>query len=731
MRTSLVLLILSWAVGAAAAPKSEAEKARAKAEKKLESFTKEYDPSKNLARKGAELDKDVAELDKELETLTGLDPAAGAELKSKREAAVAAARDAVGGAVAGKAAEDVQKKFDRVSKDYDPDKKNLTNVDAKSLERSKKELDELIGKLSGDEKAKWSAKRDELFTTIEKAKGAQAEAKLREFIKPFEPMAAAPGIEAITPVTPSWCEGVLESLGKSLQSQRPGLPERFQGRLEESILYSCMDPEFEVRKANVASYRQAMSNALGLTAAQNLQLMMLGRSLFLMDDAKLKATGKQLCDEQLAPLPDAPAAERGNRSLARIAMGCGNRLSDENAMRRIDVDTPGGLTSQLAIVGLMGLVLPTETAEKDQLKLQQASNIAVLSTVPLELAAFETELSVLKLNVVGEARARLAFFQARARFAQYTNAYKALAPKLPGLTKLVFEAPAAAAKAYVAKQAALDKPLLDTVLSLEAQQGPVKGCAAKLWPFFEGELKPQLKSSLEAVRLSGLLAWAMAECASRDPSAPAMEPVFTYFAERSTPVRGPLTAAYLGYVEAYNAAAGNEAAGESDRSGRGRGGPPLGGGAGLPPPDRNPIGEAALTPSLFGHANSLNPDSPRGGAVIKTIEKKGDSVRLTFRTEKYLVPDLSCVETGKIDRINLDGTISYRKLCKKVGEHEETATTEPVELPAFAAAGIAPGNLVELYWMSVNSGAPGRAFIIEAFDSKARGKRVSFFGVAQ
>ena len=70
---------------------------------------------------------------------------------------------------------------------------------------------------------------------------------------------------------------------------------------------------------------------------------------------------------------------------------------------------------------------------------------------------------------------------------------------MPGLQKFVFDAPEAAVKAFLAR-APQDKELLETLLSLEAQKGAgVKGCAQKLWPRLQAELKGQeRKKSLHA-----------------------------------------------------------------------------------------------------------------------------------------------------------------------------------------------------------------------------------------
>lgn len=729
MRTwSVMLVLVSLGVSTVAlGGKSEAEKAKQKAERKLQSFTREYDPAKRLARKGAELEKDIAELDKELDALTTLDAAAGAELKAQRDAAVSAAREAVGTAAAGQTEQDLEKKLARIEQDFDPERKNLLNAEPKAIEKAFKELDELIAKLDGAAKTSWQAKRDAAYGNVATGITAAKVDRLRNGVEAPSAVAPAKGIEAIAPMTPTWCDGVLDFYGDQLRSMTARIPTEWEGKLQESILFSCLDPEWDVRQRVMAAYRQKLSNALGLTAAQNERLLQLGARL-IIDDKKEKELVLQLCTQQLKVI-EGTASERANRVMERVAVGCGQLNYKENVARLIDLDTPAGLSSQLAMAGLIGQVLSNPMDESDAVRLGAASDVAVLNTLPLDPVAFEKELAALQLNVPGEARARLAYFGARAKLLEYAATFRRLSPKIAGLEKMVFDAPTQAAKNYVAKQAAADKPLLDFVLSMEAQPGPIKGCAQKAWPFFVEALKPQSKAKVEEVRVPGLLAWALAECAARDPSAPAMEPIFTYYAERSTAVRGPLTAAYLASVDAYNDAAG--AAKNTGFDETKRGGAPGAAPRSLPQPGDNPIGEAPLTGSLFGHANALDPERVGGSGVVKAVEKKGETVRIVFRTEKFMVPDFKCVETNRIDRIASDGTILYRRNCTKTGEHEESATLEPVEVPSWAAGGVGPGNTVVLYWMAINSGAPGRAFVVEAFDSKARAKRTSLFGVAQ
>lgn len=724
LKTWVVALSLSCSAVAWGKPPSDAEKAKAKAEKKLDAFQKEYDPAKKLANKGKELERDIADLDKEIDALAALDASAAGELKGRRDSLVSSAQQAVGGAAANKTAADLDKKLEKYAKDFDPEKKNLLNVDAKSVERARKDLDDLIAKLEGDSKATYEKKRDDLFAKLESGVAGAQQDKLRKFIEAPQPVAPAAGVEAIKPMKPTWCDGVLESMGKQLANYTASIPKEWTGSQQDGLVFSCLDADWDVRQQVMAAYRQKLSNALGIDAAINERLLKLFAKLFIAKDTKPLVAA--LCSEQLKPRPEGTAAERANRALERIAVRCGNRLSDENAMRLIDLDAPGALTSQLAQAALTNQLLGDGDAS--EYPLEKASDVAVLSTLTFDPAQFEQQLTALQLNEHGQVQALLSYYGARAKLQRYVVAYRELGKKLPGLQKLVFDAPAAAAKNYLATRAAKDKPVLELIQAMEAQPGNLDGCARKLWPYLKDELKGQGKKPVSELEVSGLLAFALTECGRRDGEAPGLEPVFSSFSERTTAVRGPLTAAYLAYVDAYNELAGGQPRGGFDpnkRTGSSSATPTI------PEPRQSPLGDVEPSASRFGHENPMNIGGLAGGGVVKAVEKKGEVLRITFRAEKFMVPDFNCVETNRIDRIDPDGRIRYRVNCTKVGEHEQSAAAEPIEVPAWAAEGVSVGAYVLPLWMSSNSEAKGRGWIVEAWDSKARGKRTSLFGIAQ
>jgi hypothetical protein len=127
-----------------------------------------------------------------------------------------------------------------------------------------------------------------------------------------------------------------------------------------------------------------------LSAANNERLLKLGAKLEIASqDSKQKGVERAHCDT-LKPVEEGTAAARTSRALERILLGCGNALSRENATRLLDVDSPGALTSQLAIAGAIARILGDNP--EGELSLDRASDVAVANVLELDPAAFEAQL---------------------------------------------------------------------------------------------------------------------------------------------------------------------------------------------------------------------------------------------------------------------------------------------------------------------------------------------------
>lgn len=721
--TRLLALSAFLIVPVALATPTEAEKAKKAAEKKLDAFEKAY--GKDLSRKQPErLEKDVEGVDEALAALKAVDPAAAEALQGRRDSLVEAARAGVASAQGEKAEEKLEKKFAKLTADFDPEKKKLINVDKSAIERARRELDALIAPLEGDAKKTWEGKRDALFAKLDTDRGDAALADLRRTIG--EPPPAGP----VAPMPPTWCDGVLASRPKLFANFRvgglqPSNTLTLEG-LDAAVAFSCVDPDFDRRQQWVAAWRSALAVKPGFPAAVSQRLLELGGKLFVANARA--AAEKDLC-VAVAPLERGTAEDRATRALVRIGLMCGNRLSDGNGYAMSDLDLPGGIRSQLARAQLVLATLNLDPADgNDSYQLTQASTVGTLrAAAPLDAAAFEKELEGMALSPLGQVRALTTFYSALGRMDAWVAALTKLEAKVPGLKKLAFDAPAAGVVAFD-KDLPKTKPLIDLIVAMEAQRTGLGGCAQKLWAHLPPELKGK-KEPVNALAFDGptgsLLVYALTLCGRADPEAPVMETIFRAWADRSDAVRGPLGAAYQAYVAAYNDTVGGKPKGggfDPDK----RGGPAVQ--LGLPAPGKPLVTQPGFGGSVHGEANPLNRSLALSGGVVKAVEAKGATVKISFRTETFKVPDYSCVETNKIDRITPEGTIVYRSSCTKIGEHEATSTLEPIEVPAWAAGGVKAGSYLTATQLG-NGQAKGRGWILEAWDSKAQTKRTSLFGV--
>lgn len=717
---AFVVLLASSSLVAHAAPPSDAEKAKKTALKKLDSFEKAYDLSKDLSRKNPEkLEKDVAELDEVVAALGALDSAGAKELGARRDELVQKVRAGVSSASAGKADEEFNKRFEKVQDSFDPEKKRLADLDAATIKRARDELDRVIAKIDASARKPYEDKRDALFAKLQTdIQGAQLAKQRAELTKEVPEVKPAPGVEAIAPMAPTWCDGVETGLADlysnyhvrqlQLESDNSGIHQ-----LVAAVQFSCRDPSFELRQKWVAAFRQALSNRVGLSAATNEQLMKIAAKLALSrdEDAQLKAT----C-AQFEPLASGPVEARYSRALERVGLGCPGRLIDQATGLALNaIDVPNGLSSQLA-----GAVLANRlTAEGFSSDDARLTGFAVANAViGFDSASFERELAAWKLGEVGRINATLKFYQVM-------NDMKALAAAAKTRNAAVLlDAPKKGAQGFSASLGE-KKDLIELMLSLEdqARSGPLEGCAEKLYGRLAAVVKDN-KAALDEVRFDGLLAYALTFCARKDPAAPVMESVFGYYAQRSTPVRGPFTAAYLALLEAHNAGAQGSGRAGFD-AGKQRGGAPSS--ATAFSPGSNPV-----EPEDIGSFNTINPGLMPTG-VVKAVERQGALTKLIFRTEHFMVPVLECVETNKIDRIASDGTILYRSSCRKVGERPAESTNEPITVPTWAAMGVTPGSVLLYASAPVNGdakGQPHRGWVVEAWDSPAKKKRTSLFGLA-
>ena len=82
-------------------------------------------------------------------------------------------------------------------------------------------------------------------------------------------------------------------------------------------------------------------------------------------------------------------------------------------------------------------------------------------------------------------------------------------------------------------------------------------------------------------------------------------------------------------------------------------------------------------------------------AQIAKVEPKGDVTLLSFKRDK-IEACLSWVDSNKIDRIDERGTLVYQRQCARRGMVENSM--EPLEVSTLFAAGLKPGQAVNILW---------------------------------
>lgn len=118
-----------------------------------------------------------------------------------------------------------------------------------------------------------------------------------------------------------------------------------------------------------------------------------------------------------------------------------------------------------------------------------------------------------------------------------------------------------------------------------------------------------------------------------------------------------------------------------------------------------------------------NVEDTRDQGYVKDVKKTGDTVEVTFKTQKLTWPELSCRDTNRPARITSDGRIEYQQHCVATGKmRSQDNTPQPVKVHALLATGIAAG----VYIVQAGSSDTG---VIPFVKKKQDAKKIeTFFG---
>jgi hypothetical protein len=100
------------------------------------------------------------------------------------------------------------------------------------------------------------------------------------------------------------------------------------------------------------------------------------------------------------------------------------------------------------------------------------------------------------------------------------------------------------------------------------------------------------------------------------------------------------------------------------------------------------------SPVPMGYGRHDQVTVEKAGIVAK-VEKKGDNVYVTFKTDKWSEDEENCHSGSRIVMFERDGTPIYEWICKRTGRKvTRSSTSEPFYTTAEMAKGIAPGVFV-------------------------------------
>lgn len=286
-------------------------------------------------------------------------------------------------------------------------------------------------------------------------------------------------------------------------------------------------------------------------------------------------------------------------------------------------------------------------------------------------------------NEQAKANAVLAMAKAKYRAGLFEKALVAKADKDPELKELFMEAPEQAWKDWVTARK-INKEAIDAARAYEdlydgARKSAAKGC----WKQAHANLDAYTRSHtgktpgklLDAATDSmGVILFEHARSCNEIEGNATMAYAMRQFIESAKPARGPRYAARIAMVDVLARIL-------SDRP------------------------KFAITADMLSLSNLQTPIRMGYGAlrteasgksgIVSKVEKRGDRVYVTFKTERWMEDERLCEPTNRIVMFALDGRPIYDYNCRMTGRKvERSETSQPFYASAELARGIAPGVFV-------------------------------------
>jgi hypothetical protein len=464
--------------------------------------------------------------------------------------------------------------------------------------------------------------------------------------------------------------------------------------------FACGGTKSAARLSWVESYMQAQANALGMTQQHMTHLMSVAASPD-FDGRDFSNYAPDGCKAfEAKGHPNRLESER-NQAL-RIGMGCAD--GGNASWMSWWMDRGANIDSQVEKLGW----LYSAFAYSARVVSFQTGALALHDAQSFDQEAFFAELAERGADDQVIAKAIIQYYKTRTKLGEWTKHYQdELGEDYATLTKAAEDGFQSWVAAYQKDRAAVDFAFQMEEAKLEGDMRRFQGCSEKARQFATDYVLRNEPQSIEDIQsaaaqpIGTLIVAAAYEC-EKALDRPLEAAVYAEMLKGAAVSRGPRFAARLALVRAV---------GEIKKM-----------------KTRFPLRARDFMPEAprdgFGHASAGYFESGQG--VVARAKKKADTVEVSFKKESWNEPIYKCVETHRLDRIEADGTLVYRKKCRKTGSKKMSSQEKPITLPASAAAGIRPGSFLVVARSKKNSseGLPRRVYA-----SKKRDKIVNFYGL--
>ncbi len=518
-----------------------------------------------------------------------------------------------------------------------------------------------------------------------------------------------PGVETAKPKVPDWCEGAAEiSKNRRFHSDFEALSHSFDWKsLRAAAILSCKQPNFKKRQEWAANWRQGLMNATGLTEDLVSDVYQLAVHA---GEPKTKELREKTCQEFRSGSQNmVPGAMR--RTAKEVAfdsakargLGCtGNPIIlDSSSLYITDLewwldrqaDPPSELVRAIFVLSQIGVTVSPENRGQSTWREAAMNRLGAYAFASsdanrLDPARFQKELSAMNLNEFGRISANIVFARARHTAKQFLREYEALPSAVKELVTTIpkkgFDTWVATARKY---PQALKNLIALEDLYLKGNPASLKGHFAKTFQLYQKYVRAEHQGlepkSLETI---GDLAWDSFgySLASASLVAAAHDEEYVYAAmlhkvlEQRRVWRGPRWAAYWATMEAF-----------SDLKAKS---PNM-------MLEQKQVARWLHVPNELWTYKAYEMTFNKTGAqeieaLVETVKEASGDSQVSFVTRSWEQTIWECVETNKINRINADGSIVYRRRCTDKGKETRSSTEKPILVPGLFSAGIAPGSLL-------------------------------------